>query len=93
MTNILMVTTSYPINKSGEEAAGSFVADLAESLSKNVSVFVLTPGLREDEVKIGMLTVHYFAVPKLPLSLLNPLNPKDSEPVQRIRLYRCTRPS
>ena len=75
MAHIALVTTSYPDGKPGTEAAGSFVADFAEELSRRVRVTVIAAG-REDEISTeGNLTIRRFAVPQLPLSLLKPANP------------------
>jgi glycosyltransferase involved in cell wall biosynthesis len=76
MDRLLIVTTSYPEHQpNGRDAAGSFVADFVEELSRTVRVSVVAPG-REPvrEERLG-LTVHRFAVPHLPLSTLEVSNP------------------
>lgn len=76
MKHIALVTTSFPCDVPGSEAAGSFVADFAVSLSKHCRVTVVAPGIgggREDWTK-GMKVWRY-RVSSLPLSLLNPFNP------------------
>ena len=76
MKHIAIITTSFPERNPGSEAAGSFVEDFAEALSKQVRVTVIAPGLsrRKDEYRPN-LTIRRFSVPRLPLSLLNPVNP------------------
>jgi len=72
-----MITTSYPDEVPGTEAAGSFVEDFAIELSKSTAVTVLAAS-REASVSNGNnLTVRRFAVPRLPLSLLKPYKPSD----------------
>jgi glycosyltransferase involved in cell wall biosynthesis len=73
--HILLISTSYPDQTPGSEAAGSFVAEFAEGLARHLRVSVLAPGSRDDEEHRGNLVIHRFAVPKLPLSLLTPKNP------------------
>lgn len=75
MKHIALITTSYPDSVPGAEAAGSFVADFALELSRHMRVTVLAASLKDAQVTSGNLTECRFAVPKLPLSLLNPLNP------------------
>ena len=75
MRHIALVTTSYPDGTSGMEAAGSFVADFAEQLSRRVRVTVVAAGRHDHTAVEGSLTVRRFAVPSLPLSLLSPANP------------------
>jgi glycosyltransferase involved in cell wall biosynthesis len=75
MKHIALITTSYPDSVPGAEAAGGFVADFALELSRHMRVTVLAASLINSQVTNGNLTECRFAVPKLPLSLLNPLNP------------------
>ena len=77
MKHIVIITTSFPDRDPGSEAAGSFVEDFAEVLSKHVRVTVIAPGLsrRKNEHRTNHLTIHRFSVPRLPLSLLKPYNP------------------
>ncbi len=75
MTHIAIVTTSFPIDNSGAEAAGTFVADFAEELSSRSRVTVLAPGISNKIVDDKAYKIIYFSVPHLPLSLLTPLNP------------------
>jgi glycosyltransferase involved in cell wall biosynthesis len=76
MKHIAIITTSFPDRDPGSEAAGSFVEDFAEVLSRHVGVTVIAPSLsqRKDE-RHGNLTICRFTVPRLPLSLLRPGNP------------------
>jgi glycosyltransferase involved in cell wall biosynthesis len=77
MEHIILLTTSFPDERPGSEAAGSFVADFAEELSRYVRVTVLAPGVRANAESHEHLTIERFAVPRLPLSLLKPGNPAD----------------
>ena len=69
MHHIALVTTSYPDGKPGTEAAGSFVADFAEELSRRVRVTVVAAGTEDEVSETGTLCMRRFAVPRLPLSL------------------------
>jgi len=74
--HILLITTSYPEQRSGSEAAGSFVEDFAEVLSKHISITVVAPGLKNaSETYSANLILRRFKVPYSPLSLLKPYNP------------------
>ena len=75
MTTIVLITTSYPDNVPGADAAGSFVEDFAIALSEKVRVVVVAASHESSLEERNQLTVHRFAVPSLPLSLLNPVNP------------------
>ena len=77
LNHILVITTSFPdpTLEKGQEAAGSFVWDFVFELSKKIKVSVIAPSLNDKTVEFNAVTVHYFKVPRLPLSLLNPLNP------------------
>lgn len=77
MPHVALVTSSYPDGTPGSEAAGSFVEDFARTLAGKVRVTVVAAGTSESDVVEGNLRVHRFSVPRLPLSLLNPLNPGD----------------
>ena len=74
MPHIAVVTTSFPGEKPGSEAAGSFVSDFTEALAKHAQVTVLAPGLREGVAGDFHYGVRRFTVPSLPLSLLRPGN-------------------
>lgn len=75
MRHIALITTSYPDDVPGTEAAGSFVEDFAQELSRHMRVTVVAASTAETVSSAGALSVRRFAVPRVPLSLLNPLNP------------------
>ncbi|MDH5260742.1 MAG: glycosyltransferase [Gammaproteobacteria bacterium] len=75
MLHIALITTSYPEHTPGTEAAGSFVEDFARELSRHVRVTVVAASTMDSFATEGRLSVKRFAVPRLPLSLLNPLMP------------------
>jgi len=77
MQSIALLTTSYPDDTPGAEAAGSFVAEFAKELSARVRVVVVAAGLSDSITTEQDLTVKRFAVPRLPLSLLSASNPRD----------------
>ncbi len=77
MTHIAIITTSFPVDNSGAEAAGSFVADFADELSSRAQVTVLAPGYKNYLEDYKTYNVLRFIVPRIPLSLLNPANPAD----------------
>jgi glycosyltransferase involved in cell wall biosynthesis len=77
MGGITLITTSYPDNAPGTEAAGSFVEDFALELSKSVAVTVLAASGQSSVTNTGNLAVRRFAVPRLPLSQLKPHKPSD----------------
>lgn len=72
---LLIISTSYPETGDGSEAAGSFVADVAEELARILPVRVLAPGRVAGSVAEGALTVRRFGSTGLPLSLLSIRNP------------------
>ncbi len=77
MKQIVLVTTSFPDTafQPGQEAAGTFVADFAKILAKYRPVRVVAPSQKTSAEEINNLTIHRFAVPSLPLSLLKPAYP------------------
>ncbi len=75
MHHIAVITTSFPHDTAGAEAAGSFVYDFVGELSKSVKVSVIAPGLQHVIDKQESFTVYRFAVPHLPLSTLKISNP------------------
>ena len=77
MPHVALITSSYPDGTPGSEAAGSFVADFARELSNHVRVTVLAASSADSETIEDQLTVRRFAVPRIPMSLLRPLNPLD----------------
>ena len=70
MTHVLLISSSNPVNKDGSAAAGSFVHDFANELSKFINITIVTPGNDDSIIKLDNITVIQFKVPKLPLSLL-----------------------
>lgn len=74
--HIAIITTSYPISRDGSEAAGIFVFDFVEKLSKIAKVTVVAPGHNTDIESIhDTLKIHRFYSPRIPLSLLRVSNP------------------
>jgi glycosyltransferase involved in cell wall biosynthesis len=85
MKHIALVTTSFPDDTPGAEAAGSFVADFAEALAEHTRVTVVAPALsRKEPEHRGNLSIVPFPVPFLPLSLLTPANPLNWLPILRV---------
>jgi len=76
---LLIVTTSYPDQRDGSEAAGAFVADLAGHLALQLPVRVVAPGrvVGPCAASPGNVKVTRFASPGKPLSLLSPARPGD----------------
>jgi glycosyltransferase involved in cell wall biosynthesis len=75
---LLLVTTSYPDLHEGQAAAGVFVQDFAKELTRQgVSVEVVAPADTANYRHEDGVNVRRFAVPKQPLSLLNPRLPGD----------------
>lgn len=81
MQHIALITTSYPDHAPGIEAAGSFVEDFARELSRHIRVTVVAASTADSLSTEGGLSVRRFAVPKYPLSLLNPLRPTHWGPI------------
>jgi glycosyltransferase involved in cell wall biosynthesis len=84
-SNFVLVTTSFPIRNDGSEAAGSFVADLAEELSIYCDVRVVAPGAiaaREQWTK--KIEIIRYAAPAKPLSTLKPWWPQDFRWIIRV---------
>lgn len=80
---ILLISTSFPINEDGSEAAGSFVKDFVETLKEQGhDVVVIAPVTGQiPYTQKNDINYFWFSVPKLPLSLLSPKKPKDWWPV------------
>ena len=75
---IVLVTTSFPRGGDGSEAAGAFVADLAEELAKTRRVRVVAPGAAAGiEIYRPGVEVFRFKAPDRPLSTLRPWIPGD----------------
>lgn len=81
---LLIITSSYPEQADGSEAAGAFVADVARTLARSRPVRVVAPGRMpgEEPSRDGVL-VRRFASPGRPLSLLSPLAPGDWPAIAR----------
>lgn len=76
MKHLLLVTTSFPVNHDGSEAAGSFVYDLASILSDKIKITVVAPGRLNNREEISAsFSVVRFTAPNKPLSLLKIKNP------------------
>jgi glycosyltransferase involved in cell wall biosynthesis len=75
--HVAIITTSYPDEVPGSEAAGSFVEDFARQLARSVRVTVIAPASSASKSQDDDLEVIRFAVPSSPLSLLRPLHPAD----------------
>jgi glycosyltransferase involved in cell wall biosynthesis len=85
MKILTLVSTSYPIASDGSEAAGSFVADLVQTLAKHVIVRVVAPGPQTSlEVVSERVSVYRFAAPNKPLSTLKPWHLTDAMWTQRV---------
>lgn len=82
---LLLVTTSFPQEGDGSEAAGSFVADLAAELAGHLPVRVVAPGRtgRCESLSPG-LTVYRFAAPAQPLSTLRAYDPRQWAQIARV---------
>lgn len=76
---IVIVTSSFPISGDGSEAAGSFVADLAEETAKHQAVRVVAPGHENGrECLANGIEVFRYAAPARALSTLKPWDPRDA---------------
>ncbi len=83
MQHVALITTSYPEHTPGAEAAGSFVEDFARELSQHVRVTVVAASSADTVSKDDQLCVMRFAVPRLPMSLLNPVMPTHWLPIMK----------
>ncbi len=82
---LVLVTTSFPIVGDGSEAAGGFVADLAETLSEHVPIRVVAPGAHNArEAWRKGIEVFRFAAPDRPLSTLKPWRLSDLSVIRRV---------
>lgn len=76
---LTLITTSFPIRGDGSEAAGAFVADLAQELAKHITVRVVAPGLEnKQEHWDADIEVFRYAAPNKPLSTLKAYKPTDA---------------
>ena len=82
---IVLVTSSFPIRGDGSEAAGSFVADLAEAIAKHAPVRVVAPGAEPlREAWSERVEVIRYAAPSQPLSTLKPWRPAELQWIVRV---------
>ncbi len=82
---LVLVTTSFPIQGDGSEAAGSFVSDLSEELAAHVPVRVVAPGRESGkEHWANNVDVFRYAAPERPLSTLKPWRPSDLREIRRV---------
>ena len=75
MLHIGVLTTSFPQDISGSEAAGSFVYDFVNELANHVEVTVFAPGTSQSAEETEKFRVYRYYVPHLPLSTLKAGNP------------------
>jgi glycosyltransferase involved in cell wall biosynthesis len=80
---VLVVSTSFSHDSTGQEAAGGFVRDFVLKLAERADVTVIAPSLQPGILQQPSYRVRYFPVARLPLSLLSPLNPRDWLPIAR----------
>ena len=82
---LVLVTTSFPIESDGSEAAGSFVADLVAELAEHTRVRVVAPGKRSlKEAWSERVEIYRYAAPSRPLSTLKPWRPGDLRWIARV---------
>jgi len=88
---LVIVTSSFPISGDGSEAAGAFVADLAEELANHVPVRVVAPGRTDGREQWAEgVEVFRYAAPEQALSTLRPWHPADAMRVLRVlRAGQC----
>lgn len=81
----VLITTSFPIREDGSEAAGAFVSDLVEGLSRHLVVSVVAPGYRNSvDVLPGGTRIYRYQAPSRALSSLNPVRPVDALAIARV---------
>ncbi len=80
----MLVTSSFPISGDGSEAAGAFVADVAEELAGSVPVGVVAPGRHPAREAWGRATVFRYEAPAQALSTLKPWSPGDVARIARV---------
>lgn len=82
---LVFITTSFPIQGDGSEAAGSFVSDLAEELAAQVPIRVVAPGRTSAREQWGRnVEVFRYATPDKPLSTLKPWRPRDLLAIRQV---------
>ncbi|MBJ6980223.1 glycosyltransferase [Luteimonas sp. MC1895] len=82
---LVLVTSSFPITGDGSEAAGAFVADLAEELAQHMPIRVVAPGgVEAVESWSQNVDVFRYRTPDQPLSTLRPWQPSDALKIARV---------
>lgn len=82
---LVLVTTSFPINGDGSEAAGAFVSDLAEAVARHAPVRIVAPGPIAEHTQWGSnASVFRYPVPGRPLSTLKPWKPTHLPQIVRV---------
>lgn len=82
---LVLVTTSFPIESNGSEAAGSFVADLVAELAEHTNVRVVAPGKKTArETWSDRVEVYRYLAPPFPVSILRPWRPGDLRWIVRV---------
>ncbi|MGA9852145.1 MAG: glycosyltransferase [Gammaproteobacteria bacterium] len=82
---LVLVTSSFPIRSDGSEAAGSFVADLAEEMAKFINVRIVAPGYTTmSEQWAERIEVRRYATPLRPLSTLKAWRANDLYWITRV---------
>ncbi|MBJ6985299.1 glycosyltransferase [Luteimonas sp. MC1750] len=82
---LVLVTSSFPITGDGSEAAGAFVADLAEELAQHMPIRVVAPGgVEAVESWSENVDVFRYRTPDQPLSTLRPWQPSDALKIARV---------
>ncbi|MBD8524193.1 glycosyltransferase [Pseudomarimonas arenosa] len=88
---LVLITTSFPIQGDGSEAAGGFVADLVEELAKHVPMRVVAPGAKcIIEHHSDRIEVFRYAAPQRPLSTLKLWRPSDLLALGRVLIAGAT---
>lgn len=96
MRHCIIITTSYPrlddTAPAGSEAAGAFVRDFSQQLTRYCKVSVVAPGRQIRIFKDGNVAVHTYRAPDKPLSGLRIHWPADLFRIVRVLLsgYRVT---
>ena len=84
MTNLVLLTTSFPRSEPGSEAAGSFVVDLSVSLGKFWHVTVVAPGTDDTVERWESLNVYRYKTPDKPLAEMRVVHPFDVVNIFRV---------
>lgn len=83
--SFVVVTSSFPIRGDGSEAAGSFVADLAQALANEIPLRVVAPGVATQRERWSdRIEVLRYAAPPFPLSTLKPWHPYHLNWIRRV---------